>query len=200
MSGLEVPTYTVSAMLSPTSAGFHSCWQGRNRASDGHRPVWFPMDRPYHPCNIWIPPSRPFLLLPVLVVPTHGLVRFQLQSHQGSVKGIISSQQSNEKTHSRPPGEKTSCFSAGNTVSPSVGDTPISGWKESLEGMPGSEASAAEGQRSREPQRKAPLTPTGYLDPAVPEASLPLKFQLCFSLFKAFFPLRPQDTQVSHFH
>lgn len=143
---------------------------------------------PHHPCHIWIPPSCPFLLLPVLVVPAWiGLISAPEPPGQWRWGHVAHSSQM--KAHSRPLGEKTSCFSVGDTVSAQCWGHPnFCGWKKSLEGMPDNEANMED--KGAESPRKAPLTPSWYLDPAVPEASLPLtlKVQLCESI-KAFFPM-----------
>ena len=107
--------------------------QGRSRASDGHRPAWFPLDMPHHPCHIWIPPSRPFLLLPVLVVLAWiGLISAPEPPGQWRRGHVAHS--SRMKAHSRPLGEKTSCFSVGDTVVCSVLGTPQFLWVEEKPG------------------------------------------------------------------
>ena len=84
------------------------------------------------------------------------------------------------KAHPRPLGEKTNCFSVGDTVSAQCwGHSYFCGGKKSLERMIDNEANVED--KGAESPRKAPLTPSGYLDPAVPESSLPLKVQLCES-------------------
>ena len=61
--------------------------------------------------------------------------------------------------------------------------------------MPDNEANVED--KGAESPRKAPLTLSQYLDPAVPEASLPLKFSYVSLLRLS--SLCPQDMSFCHF-
>lgn len=120
---------------------------------------------------------------------------FSSRATRAVERGACRSQQSNESSL-QTPGGKDKLLLCGDTVPAQCWGHPnFCGWKESLEGMPDSEANVKD--KGAESPRKAPLTPTGYLDPAVPEASLPLKFSYVNLLRLS--SLRPQDISFCHF-
>ena len=79
------------------------------------------MDMLHHPCNIWIPPSCPFLLLPVLVVLAWiGLISAPEPPGQWR-RGAYRSQQSNESSPQIPGGKDKLLLCWGHCVCPVLG-------------------------------------------------------------------------------
>lgn len=179
--------HTASTVLSPTSPGLPCAG---NKAGARLLTVTGQCGSqwtcPYHPCNIWIPPSCPFLLLLVLVVLAWiGLISAPEPSGQWR-RGAYRSQQSNESSPQTSGGKDKLLLCWGHSY--------FCGWKKSLERMIDNEANLED--KGAESPRKAPLTPSGYLYPAVPESSLPLKFSYVSHRLSS---LCPQDMSFCHF-